>query len=103
MQNTIKQGVPPKSDIPLIKKALKEKDASLQILNAKGDILASIKCLKKKHVTYPLEIISRKIEQDKYDSTATVFHDSKKKISWIFYTSNNYHSITDESIIRKAG
>ncbi|MCU7740926.1 sensor histidine kinase [Priestia megaterium] len=97
-----KQSVPPKSDIPLIKKALKEKDASLQILNEKGDILASIRMSKEKTRYDPLEIISRKIEQDKYDSTATVFHDPKKKISWVFYTPNNYHSITDESIIRKA-
>ncbi|MDH2358067.1 sensor histidine kinase [Priestia megaterium] len=97
-----KQNVPPKSDIPLIKKALKEKDASLQILNEKGDILASIRMSKEKTRYDPLEIISRKIEQDKYDSTATVFHDPKKKISWVFYTPNNYHSITDESIIRKA-
>lgn len=97
-----KQSVPPKSDIPLIKKALKEKDASLQILNEKGDILASIRMSKEKTRYDPLEIISRKIEQDKYDSTATVFHDPKKKISWFFYTPNNYHSITDESIIRKA-
>ncbi|AWD65297.1 MULTISPECIES: sensor histidine kinase [Priestia] len=97
-----KQSVPPKSDIPLIKKALKEKDASLQILNEKGDILASIRMPKEKTRYDPLEIISRKIEQDKYDSTATVFHDPKKKISWVFYTPNNYHSITDESIIRKA-
>ena len=97
-----KQSVPPKSDIPLIKKALKEKDASLQILNEKGDILASIRMSKEKIRYDPLEIISRKIEQDKYDSTATVFHDPKKKISWVFYTPNNYHSITDESIIRKA-
>ncbi|MED3903355.1 HAMP domain-containing sensor histidine kinase [Priestia megaterium] len=97
-----KQNVPPKSDIPLIKKALKEKDASLQILNEKGDILASIRMSKEKTHYDPLEIISRKIEQDKYDSTATVFHDPKKKISWVFYTPNNYHSITDESIIRKA-
>ncbi|WP_230931683.1 sensor histidine kinase KdpD [Priestia sp. TSO9] len=97
-----KQSVPPKSDIPLIKKALKEKDASLQILNEKGDILASIRMSKDKTRYDPLEIISRKIEQDKYDSTATVFHDSKKKVSWVFYTPNNYHSITDESIIRKA-
>ncbi|MCF8890224.1 sensor histidine kinase [Priestia megaterium] len=96
-----KQSVPPKSDIPLIKKALKEKDASLQILNEKGDILASIRMSKEKTRYDPLEIISRKIEQDKYDSTATVFHDPKKKISWVFYTPNNYHSITDESIIRK--
>ncbi|KRD82625.1 histidine kinase [Bacillus sp. Root147] len=100
--NYNKEGVPPKSDIPRIKKALKEKDASLQILNDKGDILASIRMSKEKTRYDPLEIISRKIEQDKYDSTATVFHDSKKKISWIFYTPNNYHSITDESIIRKA-
>ncbi|MEH7409432.1 sensor histidine kinase [Priestia megaterium] len=97
-----KQNVPPKSDIPLIKKALKEKDASLQILNEKGDILDSIRMSKEKTRYDPLEIISRKIEQDKYDSTATVFHDPKKKISWVFYTPNNYHSITDESIIRKA-
>ncbi|MEH6964558.1 HAMP domain-containing sensor histidine kinase [Priestia megaterium] len=97
-----KQSVPPKSDIPLIKKALKEKNASLQILNDKGDILASIRMSKEKTRYDPLEIISRKIEQDKYDSTATVFHDSKKKVSWIFYTPNNYHSITDESIIRTA-
>ncbi|PFO18147.1 two-component sensor histidine kinase [Priestia megaterium] len=97
-----KQNVPPKSDIPLIKKALKEKDASLQILNEKGDILASIRMSKEKTRYDTLEIISRKIEQDKYDSTATVFHDPKKKISWVFYTPNNYHSITDESIIRKA-
>ncbi|KRD92854.1 sensor histidine kinase [Priestia megaterium] len=97
-----KQSVPPKSDIPLIKKALKEKDASLQILNEKGDILASIRMSKEKTRYDPLEIISRKIEQDKYDSTATVFHDPKKKISWVFYTPNNHHSITDESIIRKA-
>jgi len=97
-----KQSVPPKSDIPLIKKALKEKDASLQILNEKGDILASIRMSKEKTRYDPLEIISRKIEQDKYDSTATVFHDPKKKISWVFYTPNNYQSITDESIIRKA-
>ncbi|MEE3896705.1 HAMP domain-containing sensor histidine kinase [Priestia megaterium] len=97
-----KQSVPPKSDIPLIKKSLKEKDASLQILNEKGDILASIRMSKEKTRYDPLEIISRKIEQDKYDSTATVFHDPKKKISWVFYTPNNYHSITDESIIRKA-
>ncbi|MGG2090433.1 HAMP domain-containing sensor histidine kinase [Priestia aryabhattai] len=97
-----KESVPPKSDIPLIKKALKEKNASLQILNDKGDILASIRMPKEKTSYDPLEIISRKIEQDKYDSTATVFHDSKKKISWIFYTPNNYHGITDESIIRKA-
>ncbi|MCM3186118.1 sensor histidine kinase [Priestia megaterium] len=97
-----KQSVPPKSDIPLIKKALKEKDASLQILNEKGDILASIRMSKEKTRYDPLEVISRKIEQDKYDSTATVFHDPKKKISWVFYTPNNYHSITDESIIRKA-
>ncbi|MED3854773.1 HAMP domain-containing sensor histidine kinase [Priestia megaterium] len=97
-----KQNVPPKSDIPLIKKALKEKDASLQILNEKGDILASIRMSKEKTRYDPLEIISRKIEQDKYDSTATVFHDPKKKISWVFYTPNNYHIITDESIIRKA-
>lgn len=97
-----KQSVPPKGDIPLIKKALKEKDASLQILNEKGDILASIRMSKEKTRYDPLEIISRKIEQDKYDSTATVFHDPKKKISWVFYTPNNYHSITDESIIRKA-
>ncbi|KWU61163.1 sensor histidine kinase [Priestia megaterium] len=100
--NYNKEGVPPKSDIPLIKKALKEKNASLQILNDKGDILASIRMSKEKTRYDPLEIISRKIEQDKYDSTATVFHDSKKKVSWIFYTPNNYHSITDESIIRKA-
>ncbi|AJI22772.1 HAMP domain-containing histidine kinase [Priestia megaterium] len=100
--NYNKEGVPPKSDIPLIKKALKEKNASLQILNDKGDILASIRMSKEKTSYDPLEIISRKIEQDKYDSTATVFHDSKKKISWIFYTPNNHHSITDESIIRKA-
>lgn len=46
-----KERVPPKSDIPLIKKALKEKDASLQILNEKGDILASIRIPKEKHVT----------------------------------------------------
>lgn len=97
-----KQSVPPKSDIPLIKKALKEKDASLQILNEKGDILASIRMSKEKTRYDPLEIISRKIEQDKYDSTATVFHDPKKKISWVFYTPNSYQSITDESIIRKA-
>ncbi|SDE19206.1 hypothetical protein SAMN04487777_10856 [Priestia aryabhattai B8W22] len=76
-----KESVPPKSDIPLIKKALKEKNASLQILNDKGDILASIRMSKEKTSYDPLEIISRKIEQDKYDSTATVFHDSKKKIS----------------------
>ncbi|MHC5529103.1 sensor histidine kinase [Priestia megaterium] len=100
--NYNKEGVPPKSDIHLIKKALKEKNASLQILNDKGDILASIRMSKEKTSYDPLEIISRKIEQDKYDSTATVFHDSKKKISWIFYTPNNHHSITDESIIRKA-
>ncbi|KRF48065.1 histidine kinase [Bacillus sp. Soil531] len=100
--NYNKEGVPPKSDIPLIKKALKEKNASLQILNDNGDILASIRMPKEKKHYDPLEIISRKIEQDKYDSTATVFHDSKKKISWIFYTPNNYHSITDESIIRTA-
>ncbi|MFL7939354.1 sensor histidine kinase [Priestia megaterium] len=100
--NYNKEGVPPKSDIPLIKKALKEKNASLQILNDKGDILASIRMSKEKTRYDPLEIISRKIEQDKYDSTATVFHDSKKKVSWIFYTPNNYHSITDESIIRTA-
>ncbi|MCM3796253.1 HAMP domain-containing histidine kinase [Priestia megaterium] len=100
--NYNKEGVPPKSDIPLIKKALKEKNASLQILNDKGDILASIRMFKEKTRYDPLEIISRKIEQDKYDSTATVFHDSKKKVSWIFYTPNNYHSITDESIIRTA-
>ncbi|MCR8924658.1 HAMP domain-containing histidine kinase [Priestia megaterium] len=100
--NYNKEGVPPKSDIPLIKKALKEKNASLQILNEKGDILASIRMSKEKTRYDPLEIISRKIEQDKYDSTATVFHDPKKKISWVFYTPNNYQSITDESIIRKA-
>ncbi|WP_426629805.1 sensor histidine kinase [Priestia megaterium] len=100
--NYNKEGVPPKSDIPLIKKALKEKDASLQILNDKGDILASIRMSKEKTRYDPLEIISRKIEQDKYDSTATVFHDSKKKISWVFYTPTTHQILTNESIIRKA-
>ncbi|MCM3773349.1 MULTISPECIES: sensor histidine kinase [Priestia] len=97
-----KESVPQKRDISLIKKALKEKDASLQILNDKGDILASIRMPKEKTRYDPLEIISRKIEQDKYDSMATVFHDSKKKISWVFYTPNNHQILTDESIIRKA-
>jgi signal transduction histidine kinase len=97
-----RESVPPKSDISLIKKALKEKDASLQILNDKGDILASIRMSKEKTRYDPLEIISRKIEQDKYDSTATVFHDPKKKISWVFYTPNNHQILTNESIIRKA-
>jgi signal transduction histidine kinase len=97
-----RESVPPKSDISLIKKALKEKDASLQILNDKGDILASIRMSKEKTRYDPLEIISRKIEQDKYDSTATVFHDSKKKILWVFYTPNNHQILTNESIIRKA-
>ncbi|MDR7245738.1 sensor histidine kinase [Priestia megaterium] len=97
-----RESVPPKSDISLIKKALKEKDASLQILNDKGDILASIRMSKEKTRYDPLEIISRKIEQDKYDSTATVFHDPKKKILWVFYTPNNHQILTNESIIRKA-
>ncbi|MED3881644.1 HAMP domain-containing sensor histidine kinase [Priestia megaterium] len=100
-KNYSEGGLPIKEKLPQLEKQLLSKGASLQVINNQGEVVASFRMSKTKQQYEPLEIISRKIEQDKYESTATIFHDSKKNYSWIFHTPNKHQTISDYSIIKK--
>ncbi len=100
-KNYSQDGLPITEKVPQLEKQLLSKDASLQVINNQGKVVSSFRMSKTKQQYEPLDIISRKIEKDKYESTATIFHDSKKNYSWIFHTPNKHQTISDYSIIKK--
>lgn len=76
-------------------------NASLQILNSTGHIVVSFR--EEREARYrPLELIDRKFEPGKYDTTTTNFYDKKTGCTWVFHTPNRQHTdIVNASVIKQ--